>query len=294
MTIARDFDYVRPRSVADAVGALARPGARLLAGGTDVVPWLRDGLIAPDLLVDIKAIPDLAHISVDDGRLEIGALATFSDLIDSALVGSLAPMLIEMASHVASGGVRNRATLVGNLCSAVPSLDAGPALMVFDTWLLVTGPEGDRRISIDDWFVGPRCTRIASGEIVTGASLALPSTEHAGAFLKLSRYSGEDLAQANLAIRVSADLEYRLAFGAVAATPVRARGVEALLDGHELDESQVQAACDLVVDEIAPITDIRATASYRTHMCRVMLRRGLWAATQRLAGAGPPYPTDLI
>ena len=97
----------------------------MLAGGTDVVPWLRDDLIEPELLVDIKAIADLAQISVTDGRLILGALVTFSDLIESDVVRDAAPVLVEMAHQVASVGIRNRATIVGNLCAAVPASTPG-------------------------------------------------------------------------------------------------------------------------------------------------------------------------
>lgn len=294
MTIVHDFEYVRATSLPDAVGLLERTGARVLAGGTDLVPWLRDDLIEPTLLVDIKAIPGLAEIGLGGSRLTIGALVTFSELIGSQVVREHAPILAEMAGQVASTGVRNRATIVGNLCSAVPSLDAGPALMVYDGEVGVTGPEGDRSVPLDDWFVGPRTTRLRAGEVATGITLALPAARHAGVFLKLSRYSGEDLAQANLAILATADREYRLAFGAVAPAPFRARRIEEVLNGRDLDESLLEAAAQLVAEEIAPITDIRATAAYRTHMCCVMLRRGLRAVTDRLSGDGPAYGTHLI
>lgn len=294
MTIVHDFEYARPSSLEDAVELLERTGARVLAGGTDVVPWLRDDLIEPTLLVDIKAIPGLADIGLGGTRMTIGALVTFSELAASSLVHDHAPMLAEMAGQVASIGVRNRATVVGNLCSAVPSLDAGPALMVYDAAVEVTGAEGNRLIPLEDWFVGPRSTRLRAGDVATGIRLALPPRDHAAAFLKLARYSGEDLAQANLAVVATVDRRYRLAFGAVAPTPVRARSIEDMLEGRELDDSAVEAALLLVADEIAPITDIRATAEYRTHMCRVMLRRGLQAVNERLSGAGPAYGTHLI
>ncbi len=294
MTIAHDFEYARPGSIVDAVALLDREGARVLAGGTDVVPWLRDDLIEPTLLVDIKAIPGLADITVDDRRMSIGALVTFSDLMASPVVGEHAPMLTEMAGQVASTGIRNRATIVGNVCSAVPSLDAGPALMVYDGAVEVAGPNGERLVPLEDWFLGPRTTRLGSGEVVTGIRLSLPTVDHAGVFLKLARYSGEDLAQANLAVLATKDREYRLAFGAVAPTPLRAHRIEAALSGHDLGDSLLDRASRLVADEIAPITDIRASAAYRTHMCHVMLRRGLGAARDRLAGDGPPYGTHLI
>lgn len=294
MTIVHDFEYARADSLLDAVGLLERAGSRVLAGGTDLVPWLRDDLIEPTLLVDIKEIPGLAEISLGRSRMTIGALVTFSELIASPVVGGHAPMIVEMARQVASTGIRNRATVVGNLCSAVPSLDAGPALMVYDGAVEVTGPDGDRLIPLEDWFVGPRSTRLRSGEMATGITLTLPPVGHAGAFIKLSRYSGEDLAQANLAILVTADREYRLAFGAVAPTPVRAHRIEAMIEGREVDDRLLDEVSQLVAGEIAPIADIRATAEYRTHMCHVMARRGLQAVSDRLSGDGPPYGTHLI
>jgi carbon-monoxide dehydrogenase medium subunit len=165
---------------------------------------------------------------------------------------------------------------------------------VYDGAVEVTGPDGERMIPLEEWFVGPRSTRLGTGEMVTAVTLELPATDHAGIFLKLSRYSGEDLAQANLAVLTTASLDYRLAFGAVAPTPVRARRIESKLAGREVDDELLDLASQLVADEIAPITDIRATAAYRTHMCHVMLRRGLRAAAQRLTGDGPPYGSHLI
>jgi carbon-monoxide dehydrogenase medium subunit len=294
MTIAHDFEYVRPRTLEDAVEALGRPGARALAGGTDLVPWLRDDLIEPTLLVDIKAIPGMGDITIDGSRMRIGAQVTFADLLASAVIEEHTPMLAEMASQVASTGVRNRATVVGNVCSAVPSLDAGPALMVYDAAVEVTGHGENRLIPLEEWFVGPRATRLSGGELATGITLELPPENNAGVFLKLARYSGEDLAQANLAIVSTADHDHRLSFGAVASTPIRARRIEEIVAGRALDDDLMGTASRMVSEEIAPITDIRASAAYRTHMCRVMLRRGLKAAEDRLSGTGPPYGTHLI
>lgn len=294
MVIAHDFRYVRPGSVEEALSALAEPGARVLAGGTDVVPWLHDELIEPELLVDIKSIPGLHGIIRDGRRLRIGAQVTFSDLVESGVIHESTPMLAEMAHQVASVGVRNRATVVGNLCSAVPSLDAGPALLVYDAEVRVAGPEGKRAIQLTEWFVAPRQTRLGRGEMVTAVDLHLPPAPHGAVFVKLARYSGEDLAQANLAILVTSEHDYRVAFGAVAPTPFRSVAIEQVLAGKALDEDLSVAAQSLVASEISPITDLRASAEYRTHMCRVMLRRGLATAVARLSGKGPPYPAQLI
>lgn len=294
MVIAHDFEYARPASIDEALGLLAREGARVLAGGTDVVPWLRDDLVEPELLVDIKAIPRLAAIAGGEGELTLGALVTFTDLIESEVVHRTAPVLAEMAHHVASVGVRNRATVVGNLCSAVPSLDAGPVLLVYEATVRVAGPAGARSVPLAEWFVAPKQTQLGAGELVTAVTLHLPAADHAAAFLKLARYSGEDLAQANLAILMTAAHEYRLAFGAVAPVAFRAGTIEAMLRDQPLDDRVIADARALVAGAISPISDVRASAEYRTHMCGVMLDRGLRAAASRLAGEGPAYPAHLI
>jgi carbon-monoxide dehydrogenase medium subunit len=259
-----------------------------------MVPWLRDDLVEPDLLVDIKAIPDLATIGRRDDELTLGALVTFTDVIESEVVRRTAPVLAEMAHQVASVGVRNRATVVGNVCSAVPSLDAGPVLLVYDATVHVAGPAGARTVPLTEWFVAPKRTQLGAGELVTAITLHLPAVDHGAVFLKLARYSGEDLAQANLAVLTTAAHEHRLAFGAVAPVAFRAVEIEAMLLGKPLDERVIADARALVGGTISPISDVRASAEYRTHMCGVMVDRGLRAAASRLAGEGPSYPAHLI
>jgi carbon-monoxide dehydrogenase medium subunit len=147
---------------------------------------------------------------------------------------------------------------------------------------------------LTEWFLGPRRTRLGAAEIVTHVTLRRPAPPHGAAFLKLARYSGEDLAQASLTVVVTADLDYRLAFGAVAPTPIRSHRIENLLRGHEPDGELTAQASMLVTSEVSPITDMRATREYRLHMCRVMLERGVEAALSRRAGAGPDYPARLV
>ena len=292
--IAHEFAYQRPSTLEEATHILANhPGSvRVLAGGTDLVAWLRDDAATPDLVVDIKALPELGDISVEGSTLRIGSLVTFTDLIESELVAEHAPLLAEMAETVASPGIRNRATMVGNICSAVPSCDAGPVLLAYDTTVHVAGSDGARVIPIDKWFVGLRATARTDDEVVTHLEIAL--RDHGGCYVKLMRYGGEDLAQAAVGIVVYPDDEYRVAFGAVAPTPIRASRVEEILRGRSLDDAAIADAVALVRDEISPITDMRATAEYRARMCEVMLARGLVAAVERLGGSGPAYGTRLI
>lgn len=294
MVIAHEFDYRRPASLAEAIGILSDyPGSvRVLAGGTDLVAWLRDDAVAPDVLVDIKDVPGLRDITVGDDALSIGSLVTFTELIESDLVREHAPLLVEMAETVASTGIRNRATMVGNICSAVPSCDAGPVLLAYETTVHLAGPAGERSVDINSWFVGLRETALTEDEVVTRVDIKL--RQHGGVYVKLMRYAGEDLAQAAVGIVVYPENEYRVAFGAVAPTPFRSTRIEDALRGKPLDKALVADVVAMVSDEISPITDMRASAEYRTRMTEVMLERGLWEAAKRFAGTGSDYGARLI
>jgi len=294
LVIAHEFDYRRPASLDEAIGILSEyPGsARLLAGGTDLVAWLRDDAVAPDVVVDIKDVPGLNGISVENDVISIGSLVTFTELIESELVREHAPLLIEMAETVASTGIRNRATMVGNICSAVPSCDTGPVLLVYDTTVYLAGPGGERSVDINDWFIGLRETALSDDEVVTRVDIKIG--QHAGVYVKLMRYAGEDLAQTAVGVVVYPDNEYKVAFGAVAPTPFRSTRIEDALRGRPLDDALVADVVAMVDDEISPITDMRASAEYRTRMAEVMLERGLWEASERFAGTGTDYGVRLI
>jgi CO/xanthine dehydrogenase FAD-binding subunit len=296
MPIAHQFAYFRPPTLREAVRILARYGnrARALAGGTDLVGLISDGMAAPETIVDIKGIPGLGRIEFKNGVLSVGALATFTDLRDSPVVAKRFPVIREMTGWLASVGIRNRATMVGNLCSAVPCCDSGPILMVYEAVMQLAGPAGRRKVPLSAWFVGPRKTVLKRGEIAIGVAVPLPKTKHAACFVKLRRYEGEDLAQASVTVLAQEGNSYGISFGSVAPWPVRAKKIEALLRGQPLSNDLIDQAVRLLPEEIAPITDIRATKEYRMHMCGVMLRRGLWAAAARLVGGGPAYGTSLI
>jgi carbon-monoxide dehydrogenase medium subunit len=296
MTIAQVFDYQRPETLDEALRILAdhHGDVRVLAGGTDLVAWLRDEAVAPDLLVDIKQIEDLDDIVDEGDAVSIGSLVTFTDLINSETVATRLPLISEMSGTVASTGIRNRATLVGNICSAVPSCDAGPVLLIYGAVVHTVGSGGARQIPIDEWFLGPRQTALNPGEIVTKVVVPVPAGAHGASYVRLSRYEGEDLAQASVAVLAPPDHQFRIAFGAVAATPIRALRIEALLEGAALDAELVAQAMALVSDEISPISDIRASKEYRLRMSEVMLQRGLKAAVERLEGIGPSYGTNLM
>ena len=293
MSIACEFEYAKPAILKEALRLLARPGAVSLAGGTDLVAWLRDGAVSPAFLVDLKGLEELRGIHLKDGKLWIGAQTTFAEIIESPLVRRHAPVLAEAAGMVASVGVRNRATIGGNICSAVPCCDSGPALLIYEAVIHVATRQGVRSIPANKWFVGPRRTALAKGGIVTGMSL--PLVRGAGAFAKLKRYRGEDLAQASVAVRVDVKGVWRVAYGSVAPTPIRGPRVERLLKGvKKPDLALLKKAVALAEAEVAPITDIRGSQVYRRLMVGVMLKRAVRLAAARLAGRGEAYGLNIL
>ncbi len=259
-------------------------GAKILAGATDLTVQLKDGSVTPQMLIDVKGLGELGTLEMRDGQLVIGANVTFTELAESDLVKKEIPMLAESSLTVASVGVRNRATLTGNICSAVPSLDAGPVLLVYDAIVVVKSEKGQREIKITEWFKAPRKTALAEDEMVCEVRIPIPKEKHCGVYLKLGRYRGEDLAQAGVGVMLNDKKEYKVAFNAVGPTPVRSSKIESLLHGKTVDEALLRQVCSVVPDEISPITDIRASKEYRVHMCQIMLERSLNAVSDLLAG----------
>jgi len=296
MPITTEFEYVKPKDMDEAlqVFSLYREKARALAGGTDLIVHLKENIARPEVVVDLKALEELAGFTLKNGVLRLGALVTFSDLINSAVIEKKFPLLWEASLTVASQGVRNRATLAGNICSAVPSADSAPVLAVYDAEVLVRSIKGERRIPIGEWFTGPKKTALLPEEIVTAVELKLPGKKHAGCYMKLSRYEGEDLAQGGIAALAFADNTYRVAACALGPKPARCPKTEAALNGSKLGEKVLAKAKEAILQEVSPITDIRSSKEYRLHMTQIMLERALEKAVARLFGKGPKYGTENI
>ena len=291
MPITTEFEYSKPKDLVSALRVMSRykGTARVLAGGTDLIVHLKENIARPEVVVDIKGIEGLNSIELKKGILTIGSLVTFADIIDSPLVKKICPLLWEASLTVASTGVRNRATVAGNICSAVPSADSAPVLAIYDAVIVVKSIKGARRVSIHDWFAGPKKTVLAPDEIVLAVELALPKPKTGGCYAKLSRYEGEDLAQGGIAVLALADNTYRVAACALGPKPARCPGTEAVLNGNKLTEKILAKAKETILKEISPITDIRSSKEYRNHMAAVMLGRALQAAVARLFGKAPRY-----
>jgi len=296
MPITCEFTYLKPKDLPAAFEMLAHYGnqAAILAGGTDLLVWMKEGKCAPQAVVDLKGIEDLHRLEIRSGALFIGPCVTFTEIIESPVVRNELPLLWECSRTVASLGVRNRATLAGNICSAVPSLDGAPALLDYDAVVSMENAAGRREIPISEWFTCPKRTAIRAGELLAGITIPLPQQKTGACYVKLGRYRGEDLAQVGVGILALEDHEYRVAFCAVGPIPTRARKIESALNGHSLTVAAIAAAQALIPEEIAPIADIRASKEYRMHMARIMLARGLETAVARMAGGGPAYGESVI
>ncbi len=292
----KNFDYSKPSSLNEAISLYAeyKDRARLLLGGTDLIVALNDGAITPDMVIDLKGIDELKRLEVDGNYLHIGAAVTFSELIDAEVVKKDFPIIWESARVVASTGVRNRATLVGNICSAVPSADSAPSLLVREAIVVIVNGEGEREVPIVEFFKGPRRTVLTPGDIVKEIKVPIITQKFGGSYVKLGRYEGEDLAQTGVATLALEDKTYRVAFCAVAPTPVRAKEVEEFLKGKEITDEVIEEPIPIALKAISPISDVRASREYRLHASGVIFKRSLKAAFSRLNGGGPAYGRSLV
>ena len=286
MPISHDFEYFKPKSIEEAIKLLGEnpENSKIIAGGTDLTVHIKEDVIAPDVLIDIKAIPKFKEISFSNNVLSIGANVTFSEIEETEDIKNNFRVLWEAASTVASVGVRNRATLTGNICSAVPSLDSAPALFLYEADIYVKNSDNERVISISDWFTGPKRTSLKKDEILTKIILKLPKEKTASCYKKLGRYKGEDLAQVGMGVLVSENKEYKIAVCAVGPVPKRAIKTEGFLKGKEINDANIKEAQKILATEISPITDIRASKEYRTHIAKVMLKKGLKESSDLLSG----------
>lgn len=281
----RPFAYLRPTTLDQAIAALADPSgvSYLLAGGTDLIVRLRRGDLRPTIVVDTKRIRDLHDeiVAVDNG-LRFGALVTMTSIIEDARVRRHFQALVESASVVGSVQIRNRATLVGNICNASPAADTVPALLVYSAVANLVGPGGARSVPLSEFFTGPGRTVLGRGEILVSVDLPFPIQPVGAAFGRITRRRGVDLATINLCGLVGKDGAARFAFGAVAPTSFVATDDSGALVPDGTDASARAAALRALFSRARPITDVRASREYRSAMLDVMTERTWRVAATRL------------
>ena len=274
------FSYHRPSTLGEALELVSEhaPRVRVIAGGTDLVRKLREGLVEVDHLVSLTRIRDFDHIGASKAGLVIGAGARISDVAANPVVRASYPALCSACSLMATTQIRNMGTVAGNIANGSPCADTAAPLMVYEAVAVIASRRGSRRLPVTELFRGPGVVDIATNEILETIVLPPPPPTSGSAYLRLSARSQVDMAAVSVAGRIALDdagqvASASLALGAVGPTPLRCRSAEALLIGNapaaELID-QVAAEC---ARSSLPIDDMRATAAYRRAMVEVLARR---------------------
>jgi carbon-monoxide dehydrogenase medium subunit len=276
------FDYHAPRTLDEAVALVAEhgPTAKLLAGGTDLIIFMQDGKLAPEVIIDITRIAALNGIEYSEKTgLRLGAGTKMRAIESSPVIQQYYPHLVHGAAEVGSIQMRNLATIGGNVCTASPAGDTLPPLLAGDAVAVLVGPDGEREVPLDAFWTGPGQTVMAPHELLKALRLPPPGPRSSGAYFKLAERKAMDLAFVGVAATVTlngggdAIEDVRIALGAVAPTVIRATDAEAILRGEPIDDARLGQAGRAAREATHPISDQRASADYRLAMVDALTQR---------------------
>jgi CO/xanthine dehydrogenase FAD-binding subunit len=279
--ILKPFAYVAAHSIRQAVDLLSgnSPNALPIAGGTYLLVRMKQNLSTPKMLVDIAGIPELQGIALTEKGLRIGAMTTHTEIVASPLVRKYAPAVAASSASVGAIQTRNLGTIGGNLVACVPSNDSAPSLLVLDARVTVAGKDGPRQIPLEELFAAPHCSALRPDELLVEILIPKERLGMPSCFAKFGRRKALTLALVNAAACVELNgakdrfVSVRVALGAVAPTPIRARKAEAFLAGKPVRSEVLAEAAQIAAGEAQPIDDFRASAEYRRDLIRVLARR---------------------
>ena len=281
------FEYLRPKSISEAIAFLQQYGddAKILSGGQSLIPMMKFRLARPAYLVDINRISGLSYIKEEGGSLKIGALTREYDLESSDLIRSKYPIILDTAHVIADPQVRNMATVAGNLAHGDPANDHPATMLALGAQVVATGPQGERVIPIEEFFVSLFTTALQPDEIVTEIRIPMPPAPSGGAYLKLERKVG-DFATAGVAAQVTLDEKggcqnVGIGLTNVGPTPLKAGQAENFLRGKKADQSNIGQAAALAAADAQPSSDLRGPAEYKKGMVKELTRRALTRAVER-------------
>lgn len=271
------FEYFKPHNLSEAVQFLERESnSYVLAGGTDLMILLRRNLINAEHIVDIKSLPETAAFDYVEGTgLTIGAAVVVNRVVDSEVVKVKYPALNQAAASLASYQLRNRATVVGNICNASPGADLPPSLLVYEAVVNIAGPQGVRQVPLHQFFTGVKRTVLQPGELVVSVQLPEPGEGDKSIYLRQARLKGHDLATVGVASRIKPDGKVAIGICAVAPTPLRLFALEDKINARGLSQESIEWAADEIKEHLRPISDVRSSAAYRLQMASALLKRGL-------------------
>jgi CO/xanthine dehydrogenase FAD-binding subunit len=277
------LQYLMPKTLDEALEMLStyKGTAKILAGGTDLIPGLKRREIGEhQYVIDIKLIPGLDELSYDKkSGLKIGPLVTIDTIAQSPVIAEHFMCLSEAAKSMASPQVRNRGTIAGNICNGVPSADSAPSLIVLSARVMIRSTNSERFVPVEKFFSGPKKTVLYEDEILTEITIPNPAPGNNSTYLKLSPRHSMDLAIVGAAAagqcKEGICQEIKIALGAVAPTPVRAPMAEDILRNKKITPQLIEEASLNALTQCSPIDDHRATQEYRCDMVRIMTERAL-------------------
>lgn len=286
----KDFSYVAPATLREAAGLLAEANgkAKLLAGGTDILVQLREGLRDAELVIDVKKIPELMELSYSAGQgLRLGASVPCYRIYDDAAISAAYPALADAAHIVGGWQIQSRASVGGNLCNASPAADTIPSLIAHGVTALVAGPQGQREVKAEEFCTGPGKNSLQPGELLVSLMFPPQASKSSSAYERFIPRNEMDIAVAGAAswVQLSADGQTiekaRIGLCAVAPTPKLAAEASQWLTGKLASEESFAQAGELAKKVASPITDMRGTVEYRVHLVGVLVRRTLAKAVER-------------
>ena len=273
------FEYISPKTKEEVLKILKQEKSKacIVAGCSNVLPYIKDKIISGKLLLDISGIGELNYIRKSEGNLYIGAATTISDLINSKIIREEYSVLHQAAEDFADPTVRNSATIGGNLADASPAADVAPPLLVLYAVLEIESINGKREVSLKDFFSGPRKTALHDDEMITSIKIKSDSLNKNGCFIKLGLRQAMAISLASIAMILETEEEkvtdVRIAMGSVAPTPLRLINVEEFLINQKIDDILLEEAMKKVSETVKPIGDVRASADYRRYVSGVLFKR---------------------
>ena len=287
------IDFAAPKTLSEAVELMASHGerAKVIAGGTDILVQLRGGRYSADLLVDVKAIPELNQISYSpQNGLVLGAALPCYQIYQNQAVSAAYPGLMDAASLIGGIQIQGRATLGGNICNAAPSGDSIPPIIALGGVCHIAGPNGNRQVPAEEFCTAPGRNALQPGEILVSINLPAPQAHSGANYLRFIPRNEMDIAVVGVGSSVVLDasgqnfVSARIALASVAPTPVFARDAGDSLAGKPVSEAAIQEASEKAMADAKPITDMRGTIRQRVHLVGVMTRRTLNNAISRARG----------
>ena len=288
----KDFDYEAPDSISSAIALLGEHEgrAKLLAGGTDLIDHVRTGRLQPDLVIDVKKIPELNVLELNDSGLRIGAAVCCSRIYNDAAVAEHYAALVDSCSIIGGIQIQNRASVGGNLCNSGPAADSTPSMIALGAVCVISGPDGEREVAVEDFCIAPGKNVLQAGELLVAVKFPPQPANSGSAYLRFIPRNEMDIAVVGVGVAVELNddrsefVSARISLGAVGPTPIHAAAAGSALAGQPIGDESISKAAEAARSAASPIDDMRGTIEFRTHVTGVLTERALRKAIERAGG----------